>query len=234
MSRLRHFCPLLCAVLLIPCTCWTDPLPTVTATSASTLIDYQDGGSVFAVASGPDVGLGLSFGGNLFPPIPVFPGLSFAPGEVDGQGQGRGAFTGFPAGAATVKGTTYNVYLFGDLVHADTSASVIVPFTPNPVLTFPATIGGNGLLCIATGPNGPLGYGMSPDFIANYSINLPGLVTYTFRGPFMLGGVPTDLVSSIQFTSIPEPSSLALALLTVVGLSSIAKLLFGRRSRLLQ
>ena len=118
---------------------------------------------------------------------------------------------------------------------------VLMPETPNPTFTFPATLTGGYDLC-AQSVVGPCSPG-APDtpIAAHISVDLTGELTLSFKGPYPPQVPPGpqgppyefDVLQGAQFisTPIPESSSFILMLISLVGVALAATLRYRFISR---
>ena len=130
-----------------------------------------------------------------------------------------------PSGRVILGGKTYFVDYSGS-GSVGYPGSTLVP-AANITLTLPATLTGQYQACINSPPNEmfPCESASPSDFIANISIDLPGVVSFAFSNfsSTPIGGAPNGTIDldSIKFSTIPEPSGAVLMALGAAALVTI-------------
>lgn len=212
-----------------------DSIPTLTATSVSLSDHFAFSWSI--------AGDSFSLGGSGLPDVTLgtaVPGQSLAeadfangPGRVYFAGQ-RGNYDDSTYGTVTLGGITHSVVLLGTAYISFPTATIYTPavLPPPPdshavtgrMFSGPATVLGQSIsnntpslglqemFCDPRFTNSQSCYG---NVIADLSIDVPGIATLTGVN---YAGDPYDSITSIEFTSTPEPVSYGLTAAGLVAL----------------
>jgi hypothetical protein len=227
---------------LVVCSLRADPIPTLTANSASAGIGEAEGceanlGCQFVFsASGDSFSLsGSGFSGSdyrnsvpLFPIfVPTFFGIQATPGSQFGQAAGQVILAGQTysvqySGTATVNAPTVLITPIGGVTAStftvssgDITAPPITPSSPSTMIVLPATITGSFSACLT--PMFGLYCSSSSPAVADISVDLTGELTYNID-VFYIGTTPDFFNTTESFisTPVPEPSSMFLLTLAAV------------------